>query len=45
MLGAHIVGLEARVKARYEAAPRQGKARGFSRGARQRKLKVLHNPG
>jgi hypothetical protein len=28
-LRAHIVGLEARVKARYEAAPRQGKARGF----------------
>ena len=28
-LRAHIVGLEARVKARYEAAPKQGKTRGF----------------
>ena len=28
-LRAHVIGLEARVKARFEAAPKQGKARGF----------------
>ena len=28
-LRSHIIDLEARVKARYEAAPKQGKARGF----------------
>ena len=28
-LRSHILGLEARVKARFEAAPKQGKARGF----------------